>query len=289
MPDRDNTEDEANTDDDPVDRPKPRARATATRVRHAAGARAAKGDEGDDESELDEDDEGREDALSSEDDEADRDDERLEEERARGTADERDPEEREGPAGYARAPTSAAPGGAAPRQAERPAARASTPPGSPPLDAHPPHRSSSPPPGRSADEASSEHRREKRESLFRETLRRAVEKSVEAGVGTFTKADSALRGVVDEVKLPKEFAHVVFAQVDETKNAVVRVVAREVRDFLEATDIADEFYRALTSLSFEIKTEIRFIPNDSGGVKPDVRAKVSPKRDRSDTGTKGKG
>jgi len=58
------------------------------------------------------------------------------------------------------------------------------------------------------------------------------------------------------------------------------VVAREVRDFLESTDIADEFYRALTSLSFEIKTEIRFIPNDTGGVRPDVRAKVSPKRDK---------
>jgi hypothetical protein len=58
------------------------------------------------------------------------------------------------------------------------------------------------------------------------------------------------------------------------------VVAREVREFLDATDIADEFYRALTSLSFEIKTEIRFIPNDQGGVRPDVRAKVSPRRDK---------
>lgn len=140
-------------------------------------------------------------------------------------------------------------------------------------------RPSQPPPR----EHASEHRRERRESLFRETLRRAVEKSVEAGVETFTKADSAFRGAVgavEEAKLPKEFANVFFSQVDETKNAVVRVVAREVRDFLDSTDIADEFYRALTSLSFEIKTEIRFIPNDTGGVRPDVRAKVAPKRDK---------
>lgn len=141
----------------------------------------------------------------------------------------------------------------------------------------PPPRPSQPPP------REHEHRRERRESLFRETLRRAVEKSVEAGVETFTKADSAFRGAVgavEEAKLPKEFANVFFSQVDETKNAVVRVVAREVRDFLDSTDIADEFYRALTSLSFEIKTEIRFIPNDTGGVRPDVRAKVAPKRDK---------
>ncbi len=142
----------------------------------------------------------------------------------------------------------------------------------------PPPRPSQPP-----REPASEHRRDRRESLFRETLRRAVEKSVEAGVETFTKADSAFRGAVgavEDAKLPKEFANVFFSQVDETKNAVVRVVAREVRDFLESTDIADEFYRALTSLSFEIKTEIRFIPNDTGGVRPDVRAKVAPKRDK---------
>ncbi|MBK6579611.1 MAG: hypothetical protein IPG17_26185 [Sandaracinaceae bacterium] len=145
-------------------------------------------------------------------------------------------------------------------------------------DDEPPPRPSQPP-----REPVSEHRRDRRESLFRETLRRAVEKSVEAGVETFTKADSAFRGAVgavEDAKLPKEFANVFFSQVDETKNAVVRVVAREVRDFLESTDIADEFYRALTSLSFEIKTEIRFIPNDTGGVRPDVRAKVAPKRDK---------
>jgi hypothetical protein len=36
----------------------------------------------------------------------------------------------------------------------------------------------------------------------------------------------------------------------------------------------------LTTLSFEVKTEIRFIPNDQkyGGVEPDVKAKVRLKR-----------
>ncbi|MFW2390404.1 MAG: hypothetical protein ACN4G0_18860, partial [Polyangiales bacterium] len=51
-------------------------------------------------------------------------------------------------------------------------------------------------------------------------------------------------------------------------------------DFLEATDIAGEFYRALTSLSFEVKTEIRFIPNDAGGVRPQVKARAVQKRTR---------
>lgn len=116
------------------------------------------------------------------------------------------------------------------------------------------------------------------EGMLRDAFRKAVEKGIEAGVGTLRSADSALRGVTQDGKLPKELIGYVFASVDETKNALVRGVAKEVRDFLEATDIAGEFYRALTSLSFEVKTEIRFIPNDAGGVRPQVKARATPAR-----------
>ncbi|MEM9862139.1 MAG: hypothetical protein AAF938_11015 [Myxococcota bacterium] len=120
------------------------------------------------------------------------------------------------------------------------------------------------------------------EGLFREAIRKAVEKGVEAGVGTFSKADRAVRGVASEVPLPREIAGYVFSQIDETKNALVRVVAGEVRDFLDATDMAGELQRALTSLSFEIKTEVRFIPNDAGGIRPSLRARPSVKSKRVD-------
>jgi len=132
----------------------------------------------------------------------------------------------------------------------------------------------------SADPEQGERERRWSEGVLRDTLRKAVEKGIEAGVGTLRSADSALRGVTQDGKLPKELIGYVFATVDETKNATVRVVAKEVRDFLEATDIAGEFYKALTSLSFEVKTEVRFIPNDSGGVRPQVRARAVKKRRR---------
>jgi len=129
-----------------------------------------------------------------------------------------------------------------------------------------------------------EEERERRwsEGVLRETFRKAVEKGIEAGVGTLRSADSVVRGVTQDGKLPKEVIGYVFAQVDETKNALVRGVANEVRDFLEATDIAGEFYRALTSLSFEVKTEIRFIPNEAGGVRPQVRARALNRKRRGE-------
>jgi len=127
-----------------------------------------------------------------------------------------------------------------------------------------------------------EGERERRwsEGLLRETFRKAVEKGIEAGVGTLRSADSVVRGVTQDGRLPKEVIGYVFAQIDETKNAMVRGVANEVHEFLEATDIAGEFYRALTSLSFEVKTEIRFIPNEAGGVRPQVKASAVQKRSR---------
>jgi len=124
-------------------------------------------------------------------------------------------------------------------------------------------------------------RRVRLERLLGGAIRRGLEKGIEAGIGTLSKTDNVVRELVGEnVKLPKEVVGYVFSQVDETKNALVRVVAGEVRDFLQATDLATELQKALTSLSFEIKTEIRFIPNDAGGVKPDVKAEIETKRKR---------
>jgi hypothetical protein len=146
-------------------------------------------------------------------------------------------------------------------------------------------------------------RRGRFENILPGLIRRGIEKGIEAGLHTLERSvetgrgtTDAVRGVLNEVKLPRDVANAVgralteaklprdiasavFNQFDETKNDVLRIVAGEVRDFLEATDLAGEIKNALTSLSFEIRTEVRFIPNDAGtGVKPEVRARSRIKR-----------
>jgi len=127
-----------------------------------------------------------------------------------------------------------------------------------------------------------ESRRKRFEHLLPELIKRGIEKGFEAGMGTLSRTDEALRGVVAEGKLPREIVSYVFTAIDDTKNGMMRVVGREVRDFLQATDLAHEFQKALTSLSFEIKTEIRFIPNDAGtGVKADIKTGSTSVKRRS--------
>jgi hypothetical protein len=94
-------------------------------------------------------------------------------------------------------------------------------------------------------------------------LKRAVEKAVETGVGRLSDGPDGLRNFVGDMKLPKEVMHYLYQQIDDTKTGLYRVVAKEIRDVIEHTQFADEITKILTKLSFEIKTEIRFVPNDS--------------------------
>ena len=126
--------------------------------------------------------------------------------------------------------------------------------------------------GFSADHEKTEGERKRIfERAIPEILKRVVERAVESGATRLAEGPEGLRHFVQDLKLPKEVLHYLYTQIDDTKNGLYRVVAKEIRDVLEHTKFADELTAALTKLSFEIKTEIRFIPNDTS---------TSSKRDR---------
>ncbi len=103
-----------------------------------------------------------------------------------------------------------------------------------------------------------------------EIVKRVIERAVESGVEKLTELSEkpeSLRNFVADLRLPKEVLSDIYAQIDDTKMGLYRVVAKEIRDVLEHTAIADEIAKVLTKLSFEIKTEIRFIPNDKSSEK----------------------
>ena len=113
-----------------------------------------------------------------------------------------------------------------------------------------------------------------------------IKRVLETGFEKLAEAPENARNLVQEMRLPKEILSLLLSQLDETKNGLYRVVARETRDFLEHTNLAEEVARVLTTLSFEVKTEVRFIPNDSRlGATPDVRSRVRVKKAEADRKT----
>ena len=119
-----------------------------------------------------------------------------------------------------------------------------------------------------------------------ETLRRRLEslvpelvkKTFQAGMGAVFSTEEGIRRLARE-NLP-EVAGYIASSADGAKDKVFEVIARETREFLSTLNLTEEIAKILTTLSFEIKTEIRFIPNSEryGGVEPDVKAKVKLKR-----------
>lgn len=142
------------------------------------------------------------------------------------------------------------------------------------------HDSEPPPPHwEGARDSARDTARKRLESVIPDLIKKAVIGGVERG---YESAD-AVRTFISEQKLPKEIANAILSQIDETKNGLFRVVAKELRSFLEAIDWQHELQKLLTTVSFEIKTEIRFIPNDSTPEKlgrPEVKAGMKVKRNQ---------
>ena len=128
------------------------------------------------------------------------------------------------------------------------------------------------------------------DKLLPEVIRRGVEGSLEA----ILRPDKGLKRIIPDLKIRHEFAEYIVKQIDDTKNLALRVIASEVRSFLENTNIEDGLRKVLTSLAFEVKTEIKFVSTDEGIPRPQVKSRVkqikpkagkkAPKKKKTSTG-----
>jgi hypothetical protein len=79
------------------------------------------------------------------------------------------------------------------------------------------------------------------------------------------KKDGVVKSLVSELRLPREIVSHMISQIDETKQAALGVISREVRTFFENTNLADEMARLLSQVSFEVSTRVRFVRNEPEG------------------------
>jgi len=119
------------------------------------------------------------------------------------------------------------------------------------------------------------------ESIVSETLRRLLE----AGIGRLAEQPEQLKHRLSEMRVPREAWGAILSQLDDKKSGLYRLLAKEIRDFLENTNFAADLAKALTTLSFEIKTEVRFVPTDAGA-KPKVSSSVRVKQHDESQGDK---
>jgi hypothetical protein len=120
--------------------------------------------------------------------------------------------------------------------------------------------------------------RRRLEGVIPELIKRAVELGVEKA----SEAPDTVKQFVHDLKIPKEIGGYILSQVEETKNGLFRVVAKEMRDFLDHANLSGEMQKILTTVQFEVSTTIRFRPNDG-------KADGKGEGDRGDDEGKGEG
>ena len=96
-----------------------------------------------------------------------------------------------------------------------------------------------------------------------------------AGLGAVFTSEEGIRRIASEVSLPKDVASYLITQAQTTKDELFRIVAREIREFLESINLGAELTKILTSLTFEIKMQVRLLPNEEqNALRPSVKGNV---------------
>lgn len=90
--------------------------------------------------------------------------------------------------------------------------------------------------------------------------------------------EDVIRGAVADA-VPTELFGYVMKQADSAKDEVVRITGVQIRKFLENLDIGGELQKVLTAVSFEVRTTVRFVPNEeSNMVTPDSEVSMALKK-----------
>lgn len=94
--------------------------------------------------------------------------------------------------------------------------------------------------------------------FFTKTRSDALRKKIESVL----KKDGVVKSLVSELKMPREIVTHLMSQIDDTKQAALGVISREVRLFFENTNLSEEMAKLLSQLSFEVSTRVRFVRNE---------------------------
>ena len=117
------------------------------------------------------------------------------------------------------------------------------------------------------------------ETVLSDVVRKAISKGNEVVDVT----EDSVRRLVGELPVAKEVADRLTSRIDDYRADLVRAIRDEMRGFFDRIDLGTEIQKALTSMSLEISTEIKFVASDNPEgtgktVEPKVKSKTRVKR-----------
>jgi hypothetical protein len=121
-----------------------------------------------------------------------------------------------------------------------------------------------------------------------------VKRAVNTSIQTMVSTEEGVRSVVGAVA-QNDVVNAAVQGIEATRKEVRGIAGREIRTFLENMNVGEELAKILTSVSFEIRTEVRFVPNEDGTLRAKVKGSARPKiegqedQDNGDEDAEGRG
>lgn len=97
-----------------------------------------------------------------------------------------------------------------------------------------------------------------------------VKKLALAGVGALFMTEEGIRNLVGDMKLPRDAVTSLMAQTEKARGELFRMIALELRRFLEHSNLSGELARALTGITVDVTASVSFRPNEKGEIVPTV-------------------
>ncbi len=91
-----------------------------------------------------------------------------------------------------------------------------------------------------------------------------VRKVAVAGLGAIFMTEEGIRNLAGQLKLPKEVLGFILSQAEKTKDELGRVLAEEVRRFLQSEKLREEFVKLMSGMTLEVDAKIRLVPSEEG-------------------------
>lgn len=89
-----------------------------------------------------------------------------------------------------------------------------------------------------------------------------VRKVAVAGLGAIFMTEEGIRNLAGQLKLPKEMLGFILTQAEKTKDEVGRVLAEELRRFLQSEKLREEFVKLMSGMTLDVRAQIRLVPAD---------------------------
>ncbi len=94
-----------------------------------------------------------------------------------------------------------------------------------------------------------------------------VRRMAVAGLGALFMTEEGIRNLAGQLKLPKEVLGFILSQAERTKDEVGRVLADELRRFLQSEKLREEFVKLMSGMTLDVRAQIRLVPADEDAKK----------------------